>query len=503
MPSNVTMYDLLISCPGDVGDAIRVIENVVEAFNQKYNTTLNLGIRLRYWKISSYPQSGGKPQELLNKQFVEDCDLAVAIFKTRFGTPTDKYGSGSEEEIEIMLNAGKQVFLYFDDSPISPSNIDSEQYQKVKDFEEKYKTKGIYYSFKSLDEFGILFDAHITQYFLTLKKVYEITNKKPELKLNAICEGRFVQDATLQSFSLGSYGKSGDIVEQIKYLVDTIPKYEVTHKVSQRLSNFEGFMTKNVEIKDSTKRLIDKCTEGLGLELLDDFYNLGNLRENTSLSLIGGNSLSGSDSEIEKYNSIIELRNLFYKLLGHLEMEEYYAPLKGIQLVLCNDGTTFDEDIEVVLKISRCNIILPLELRVPNHEVDRDEDWCFEDIFEIRATKDYISHLESKQKNTIATVSKYTSILPFQSFDYEEGYRETLEEIFDYKYFEDGEFQIVKCHFDYIKQHQRVAFPTWIFMKNVGSKVKIMYEITSKNISDVLKGEICVREEKLSRDGEN
>ena len=153
MPSRVTIYDLLISCPGDVEDAVKIIDDVVETFNQKYNTTLSLGIRTRYWKKSSYPQSGGKPQELLNKQFVEDCDLAVAIFKTRFGTPTDKYGSGSEEEIEIMLNAGRQVFLYFDDSPVSPSDIDAEQYQKVKDFEKKYGTRGIYFSFKSLDEF--------------------------------------------------------------------------------------------------------------------------------------------------------------------------------------------------------------------------------------------------------------------------------------------------------------------------------------------------------------
>lgn len=34
---------------------------------------------------------------------------AVAIFWTKFGTPTDKYGSGTEEEIEEMLSSNKQV----------------------------------------------------------------------------------------------------------------------------------------------------------------------------------------------------------------------------------------------------------------------------------------------------------------------------------------------------------------------------------------------------------
>ena len=48
MPSKVTIYDLLISCPRDVGDVVKIIDDVVETFNQKYNTTLNLGIRTRY-----------------------------------------------------------------------------------------------------------------------------------------------------------------------------------------------------------------------------------------------------------------------------------------------------------------------------------------------------------------------------------------------------------------------------------------------------------------------
>jgi len=35
------------------------------------------------------------------------------IFGTRFSTPTDEYGSGTEEEIQEMLEAGKQVIMCF------------------------------------------------------------------------------------------------------------------------------------------------------------------------------------------------------------------------------------------------------------------------------------------------------------------------------------------------------------------------------------------------------
>ena len=115
MPKSVIVYDILISCPGDVIDELNTIDKVVEQFNQQFQDTLNIGIRTRHWSKSSYVQSGGKPQELLNQQFVNDCDAAIAVFGTRFGTPTDEYGSGSEEEIEIMLKEGKQVFMYFSD----------------------------------------------------------------------------------------------------------------------------------------------------------------------------------------------------------------------------------------------------------------------------------------------------------------------------------------------------------------------------------------------------
>ena len=107
MAQNVTLYNLLISCPGDIKEEVTLIESAVDEFNELYAETLGITIKTRHWSKSSYAQSGGKPQALLNEQFVNKCDAAVAIFWTRFGSPTDEYGSGTEEEIEIMLQSGK------------------------------------------------------------------------------------------------------------------------------------------------------------------------------------------------------------------------------------------------------------------------------------------------------------------------------------------------------------------------------------------------------------
>ena len=82
-----------------------MIEAAVDEFNELYAETLGITIKTRHWSKSSYAQSGGKPQALLNEQFVNKCDAAVAIFWTRFGTPTDEYGSGTEEEFKKMFFA--------------------------------------------------------------------------------------------------------------------------------------------------------------------------------------------------------------------------------------------------------------------------------------------------------------------------------------------------------------------------------------------------------------
>ncbi len=71
MAQNVTLYNLLISCPGDIKEEVMLIESSVEEFNELYAETLGITIKTRHWSKSSYAQSGGKSQALLNEQFVE------------------------------------------------------------------------------------------------------------------------------------------------------------------------------------------------------------------------------------------------------------------------------------------------------------------------------------------------------------------------------------------------------------------------------------------------
>lgn len=46
MAQNVTLYNLLISCPGDVKEEVVLIESAVDEFNELYAEALGITIKL-------------------------------------------------------------------------------------------------------------------------------------------------------------------------------------------------------------------------------------------------------------------------------------------------------------------------------------------------------------------------------------------------------------------------------------------------------------------------
>ena len=73
----------------------------------------NIEVVTKHWSTDSYPQSGDKPQELLNKQFVRECDAAIAIFWTKFGTPTDRYGQVQKKKLKKCYQLENKYLCIF------------------------------------------------------------------------------------------------------------------------------------------------------------------------------------------------------------------------------------------------------------------------------------------------------------------------------------------------------------------------------------------------------
>lgn len=491
MAKNIVKYDLLISCPGDVQKEIELIKDCVDEFNEKFSDTLGLMVQVRHWKSSSFSQSGNKPQELLNEQFVNSCDAAVAVFWTRFGTPTDKYESGTEEEIEIMLESEKQVFMYFSEKAIPPSGIDYEQYQKVEAFRNKYKDRGIYCTYSTDEEFRKSFFSHLTKYFLTKMQSDEKENgTTPNLQLRGIDKNQtIVEKPVVRQFESTATMAVRDYIKRIKELFEEIEKIEVENIVIPVRTPL--IINKQVKINEGMREHICIIAEQMGIELSEQFFELGVLSEDTftSLSVLGQKNLIGSNEEIKKYNRINELHIKIKEMLLLAPIEKAYAQLKCIYLALENNGTSIDEDVEITIMFNKDEITTSVDR--PALE-DKDAEYLVEQcnlrqMLEIKRCAGYLAYEDSIKNNTpVQTMMHTQDIFGFNRVDYQKEYAEEFEDALGYEIYDNGDTRVLKLRMDYIKHNTIVAFPAPVILNNIPSTVK--YEIRSRHNSKVITG---------------
>ena len=119
-------------------------------------------------------------------------------------------------------------------------------------------------------------------------------------------------------------------------------------------------------------------------------------------------------------------------------------------------------------------------------------------LFSIIDTAKYKAYNDSIVHRPIANNYNPDPLLGLYGRDYSEDYQDELRSIFCYSIYREGEQYVLRLKFDYIKHHTAVAFPTPIFVKRAPNE--IVYEITSKNSSDVIQGKLNVLCESNSND---
>ena len=497
MPKSVIQYDLLISCPCDIKDEVNCIEDVVEQFNATFADSLGISIRTKHWNKNSYPQSGGKPQKLLNEQFVNDCDAAVAIMWTRFGTPTDEYGSGTEEEIEILLRDGKQVFMYFCDKPLNPSQMDSEEYNRVKAFKEKYKDRGIYHTYASIDDFKRDFFAHLSQYFLSLKT---IENLKNDIRSSLLIEGlthdkHISENAIICDFKLRSkYDKDG-FIKKIKEYYTTINSIKTAKMVKNPGSPFftDTFsFLPAATIDQNEKDIITEVAKLLKVEITDNFFDLGNLHQSIG-ALPGFSSVDGTNEEKRKYYLINDLFIAIQDFSKWSSVDNALSSLKYIELLLTNNGTDVDEDVEVTLSFPM-NSLITIDTFPELSDEDKEylmNEKGLDEVFHTYPTADFLDYRDSivRHRPIVTPVDPVPDIFG-TTYDTSQEFKNKLYDTFGYDvYFAEDKY-IVKLKFNYIKHNTSVAFPSMILLHHDINE--ITFTITSKHCPEKITGVLSV-----------
>jgi hypothetical protein len=160
MPYQATVHNVFIASPGDVQAERAIARDVIYEWNAVHAEADRAILQPIGWETHSFPDMGDRPQGIINRQILEKCDILVAIFWYRLGTATGVAESGTIEEIENHLKAGRPAMIYFSSKDI-PRNIDAEQLEGIRRAEKNYQNRGLIDTFENPEVFRQKFTRHL------------------------------------------------------------------------------------------------------------------------------------------------------------------------------------------------------------------------------------------------------------------------------------------------------------------------------------------------------
>lgn len=153
MSYTASIFNVMIASPGDVPSERAIVRDVVYEWNAVNAPSRKIALLPVGWETHSSPEMGATPQSIINRQVLSKCDLLVGVFWTRIGTSTERHLSGTVEEIEEHISAGKPAMLYFSSQPVALDTVDIDQVQKLKAFKASCQSRGLYETYDSHGEF--------------------------------------------------------------------------------------------------------------------------------------------------------------------------------------------------------------------------------------------------------------------------------------------------------------------------------------------------------------
>lgn len=154
-------FNVMIASPGDVASERAIVRDVVYEWNAVNSNARKIVLLPIGWESHSSPEMGASAQAIINDQVLNKCDLLIGVFWTRIGTATDDYLSGTVEEIEKHIEAGKPAMLYFSSQPVAMDTVDLDQVAKLKSFKESCRQRALYESYDSHSDFKTKFYRHL------------------------------------------------------------------------------------------------------------------------------------------------------------------------------------------------------------------------------------------------------------------------------------------------------------------------------------------------------
>ena len=220
---------VLISAPSDQKKQVQKTQQSLDALN-KILGPHGHALRVTHWQTNISTGQGERAQDVINDQ-INDCDVLVAIFGDRIGTPTGEFVSGTVEEVEQFLSRRKDrevrfdVHVFFNRSKIDPYNVDTDQLRSVQEFRRSMNMKGVNFGeFSSNQELSEMVQLGVSTFIA----------RSPEIAEESTGDASIMQEFDELGFD--------DAIE-----LATADMNEVANSMIQLTSDIENW---NVEIGD-------------------------------------------------------------------------------------------------------------------------------------------------------------------------------------------------------------------------------------------------------------
>jgi hypothetical protein len=180
---------IFIASPGDVKEERDIVALITDEFNRNFGELFQAEFKIIRWETDAWPDFGEDAQDVINRQ-IGEYDIFIGIMWKRFGTPTNRASSGTEEEFERAYNCFSKfgrpkIMFYFKNTPFYTTDLgEINQFSKVISFRNKLEDLGgLYWVYNDPLDFERNVRQHLTKQVLSIFKPILATKPEDELVL--------------------------------------------------------------------------------------------------------------------------------------------------------------------------------------------------------------------------------------------------------------------------------------------------------------------------------
>lgn len=501
----IKRYNVLLSAPSDVAQYLDNVKNAIEKFNRELMCVCGTYFVTKHWKSDTFPDTGKSAQDIINEQIVKNSDIVIALFGAKLGTPTQKYESGTIEEISQIVDMGGKAMTFFATGKlVDLKDVVPKQLEKVQDFKKNYF--GLYDDFETIEQLeDSVFNA-LKNLVTTLKK-----SDGAALKLKSYTDEELFDGLTYtkhhylgSKFFIDTEKEIEDIINKISFIKvinvkDVLSKNKNVQKegaekvdtfsilnppANSALINF--FIGTPVKVEKEQKIIKEYC-RGKDILLNDGFFDVGGANYQ---NIAGFRQLNGTDEEKEKVRLIFQLSKKIKFYNGCYEFLRYFEGKYGLILVLENSGELFCEDIDLQLRFKKKDFLPLNDLSFYDTESGEFLKDFADEFLKPKESTD-IECMDGGNVNYPFTPTPFTTLNGTQyskpDLDYFNEYLQTdIKNVYPYVRSQKGEYITLKLHINVLKQFTSCfVCGALLFNKPVE---QIEYVITSKSLRRQIKG---------------